>query len=790
MYLHVQPRFDTAFWSPYTPPSRQAERGGDRPADDAAPLSYSEARHGPHAAFRDGPDFPAYKEEMRTGLAFLADFCRRHRLPDAEGIAANLDTFFRHRFDDPHYFSTRAGIVDSRGKQSLDEFCWMIRHDTMDLDVKKAAVRDLAMGITECADGAVSNLVSAARKLALAAGGVRGTLWEIKEQAARDTLLGAVQEYFARQPGYHPGNEIHYVTTAWNSLAGGFGFDPDPDGTRMPDAQDCKFLHICGQRLGLALTPDRLALTLAETCLARFNESLPTHRDPPAASWTPAVQEAFMDKLRQIGGDCGLTWEDGERLDADTQTWRHRESDLRLRSFVKLRQRDDACTYLPRTDASLIALDILRAMAALRLLPAGNQPKNYGEWIEADGTRGALFAYGQLAWIARADASAAFAPPLWDATAVDIELSTLRDLLRWRDTSLGDDRPLPPRPALLQSIRNTDAARLARMPIQWVNDPDCAEPFLARLGEDGTTQYLDAHARTLGTLAPYERDRLLTGLLRANMRRSIPAVTRHWSASLAVRVDIVHDLLRCHAIPELRDALLADDAAAAVMAWLAAWRTPGLLDFIAPRIGRLLNALYMGSPVLSTALRSGRAAPVDAFFMLLRELLKDEHIRSHLQHGLPELLRAMDFLGAPTLSLAMASGHTAAVQAYYDGVSGLLAEPVHAAIGPALRGALPDLLTATAEAGDSGLAYALANGHAAVIKAFHDIIVKFLGDAGTAPWISPRLPDMLDAVDGDGRAGLMLAVKGGHADAAFAYVALRSDPVIMALLPADRQAAR
>ncbi|ARP84005.1 hypothetical protein CAL12_26445 [Bordetella genomosp. 8] len=753
--------------------------------DDAAPISYSEALHGSHDAFRDGPDFPAYKEEMRACLAFLSDFCERHRLPDAAGIAANLDTFFRHRFDDPHYFSTRASIVDSRGKQSLDEFCWMIRHDTMDLDVKKAAIRNLALGITECADGAVSNLVSAARKLALAAGGVRGTLWEIKEQAARDTLLGAVQEYFGRRPGYHPGNEIHYVTTAWNSLAGGYGFDADPDGTRMPEAQEYKFLHICVDRLGTALTPDRLALTLAETCLARFNEYLPAHRDSSWVSWTPTVQDAFMDKLRQIGGDCGLTWEDGESLDADTQTWRHRESDLRLRSFVRLQQLDDACTYLPRTDASLIALDILRTMAELRLLRAGNQPRNYGEWIEADGTRAALFAYGQLAWVARAETSAAFAAPLWNATAVDIELATLPDLMRWRDARL-DDSHLPPRPALTQAIVNTDTAHLARMPIRWVNDPDCAERFLTRLGEHGTAQYLDAHARTIGTFTPYERDRLLTGLLRANMLRSIPAVTRHWSARLAVRVDIVHDLLRSHAIPELRNALLADDAAASVMAWLASWRASGLLDFVAPRIGRLLNALHMGSPVLSSALRSGRAAPVEAFFMLLKELLKDANIRAHIHPALPKLLRAVDFLGAPSLSFAMASGHAAAVQAYYDGVSGLLAEPAWTAIRPALLGALPDMLTATAETGDSGLAYALANGHAAVVKAFHDVIVKFLGDAGTAPWLSARLPDMLDAIDGDGKAGMMLAVQGGHAEAAYAYVAIRSDPVILPLLPADR----
>ncbi len=50
-------------------------------------LSYSPERHGTHAAFFQGPDFPQYKEEVRANLSFLADYCRQHQVSDADAIA-------------------------------------------------------------------------------------------------------------------------------------------------------------------------------------------------------------------------------------------------------------------------------------------------------------------------------------------------------------------------------------------------------------------------------------------------------------------------------------------------------------------------------------------------------------------------------------------------------------------------------------------------------------------------------------------------------------------------------
>ncbi|CAM3376640.1 Ankyrin repeat domain-containing protein [Bordetella sputigena] len=791
-YPHLSPpSFDRAFWVAYTPAIGRDDYAGTQQALATLPVSYSEALHGSHNDFCNSPDFAVYTEEVRSQLSFLAEFCRRHEARDHEAIAAGLRTFFNHRFDDPHYFSTRAAIVDSHGKQSLDEFCWMIRHEAIDAQIRKAAVRDLALGITECADGAVSNLVSAARKLALAIGGIRGKLWSIKEETARNTLLAVVHESFAWKPTYHAGNEIHYVTTAWNSLAPWYGFEEDADGMRMPEAQEPAFLALCSQRLRAALTPDRLARTMAESCQARFNSHSPPESQGSALAWTPAVQEMLQGKLREIGEDFGLTWEDGDRLDAATQRWTRRESDLRLGSFVVLEHvagidgdaGDGACAWRLRTDPSLIALDILRTMAELGLLSQGSLPRNLGEWIEDDETRAALFVYGELAWVARATRQEHFDAPLWQARGLDVEPATLPDLRQWQDARL-DSEQVPPATAIHQAVRATAVARLTDMPIRWLNDGPAAESFLLRLGPEAASAYLAANAPSIAASAARCAS-LLRSVYRAGMGKAIPELVRQWRPRPAGQIDMVYRLMRDNAIPGMFDALLGRNAETAVMAWYAPLRDAGLFAFIAPKIGNLLGSRYMGSPVFASALRSGRPAPVQAFFLLLKELLKDPHIRRHIKNAVPDLLRATDFLEAPSLSFAMASGHAKVVRAFYTGLSGLLAESSWAAaIRPPLLAALPDLLVADSHGVDCGLAYAMANGHTAVIEAFHAILKKFMTSAITAPRIRQALPDMLDPKDGQKERGIVLALERGHAPAAAAFEAICADPLIRPHLPA------
>ncbi len=59
----------------------------------------------------------------------------------------------------------------------------------------------------------VSNLAGAARVLAEAAGGLRGKLWELKEEAAKKVLSHVVRERLGHEPDYRK-NSVYCLRTA------------------------------------------------------------------------------------------------------------------------------------------------------------------------------------------------------------------------------------------------------------------------------------------------------------------------------------------------------------------------------------------------------------------------------------------------------------------------------------------------------------------------------------------------------------------------------------------------
>jgi hypothetical protein len=423
-------------------------------------LHYSAQLHGSHADFCQSQDFQLYKKQVRENLFFLTEFCWEHGMSDVDSVAGDFDTFLKHRFESHHYFDTRAEIIDTAGKRSLDEFCWMIRHDAMDLEKKKAAIGELSKGLSRCADDAVSSLV------------------------------GVAKAY-------------------------------------------------------------------------------------------------LMENLSDLG----------------------------------------------------------------------------------------------------------------------------------------------------------------------------------RLGAGFSDE---------------DRQQLLARMLRMDLGRAIPGLVHQWAPDPAARVDMVYALLHSQAMPGLHQAMLQEDANAAVDAWYQPLRDSALMIFAGPRLADLLATPHdNGSSPLAHALATGHPAGVGAFFTLLKDLLRNPDVRSNIGERLPDLLFAEDWYGAPALSLSMAHGATATVTEYYTGLAHLLADPELAgSIRPRLLEVLPGLLVAQKDTVDSGLAYALGNGHAAVIEVLHGMLASLLNTPGIAPSIQPALPHMLAAKDGEGRLGVSNAHDHGHDAAIYAFGDLLLDPAI------------
>ncbi len=161
---------------------------------------------------------------------------------------------------------------------------------------RKASILDLSRGVTLCVPTARSQTwFPAACMLAKAVGGVRGKLWELKEEIVGNILRQLLNRQFGRANNY-AGNEIHYVNTAWNLLADEFGLAQIPDGIKIAEVdRDADLLATCAARISGALTPDRLAGLIAEACARTLQQQDDREQDPIHGEWTPGIERACSE---------------------------------------------------------------------------------------------------------------------------------------------------------------------------------------------------------------------------------------------------------------------------------------------------------------------------------------------------------------------------------------------------------------------------------------------------------------------------------------------------------------
>ncbi len=306
------------------------------------------------------------------------------------------------------------------------------------------------------------------------------------------------------------------------------------------------------------------------------------------------------------------------------------------------------------------------------------------------------------------------------------------------------------------------------------------EQLLRRLNKAEGMGYLQQNSAELATGFPdSERYQVLGRILHLGMGRAIPGVVQQWSSSLSECIDRIYELLSREAMPALYRAMRQDDAKTAVQAWYEPVRESGLLTMVAPRLAALLDLKDSGSSMLAWSINRGRAVAVEAFFGLLKDLLTDRSVQSHMKDALPDILLTKQSVHEPALSVAMAMGYTRAVKAFYAGIKDLLTDPtLDEPIRSRLLEALPKLLTGNLRSRDSGLAYALQIGQTEVIEVLHDVLKDLLSDALIGPHLRTALPDMLIAKASNDEPGVSIARRVGHGATLTAFLALLADPAI------------
>jgi hypothetical protein len=745
--------------------------------DVDARVSYRADIHGSHAEFRESVDFHVYTVQVRENLDFLAAFCREHRMPDAEKIAEHFNTFF-HKHIVNNAVWAYADLLDSCGKQSMDNFCKMVRDEQFRLEPKIAAIRSLSDGITVCDSGVTSNLIHADRELALSAQGIRGALWKIKETVVRNIVQQAVSAKFKQQEQYLS-YEVHYVNAVWNYIEGYFGLGQIPD-SRAP-VLDPDFLDDCKEKVQRAMTPDRLVRGIAEQYVGMFTSWVAGRKIALSGDCSPRITDTFVEALEEVRHAHSVE-----------------EGRLTVHAFVWL---DEACrTYRVRTDPSLAGRQVLRMLDAEGLLEIA--PKSRGSWEGEDGARYALMTFGtELAWRAREDDDA------------DVELLAIRDLLAWRAQGETADRRMPPVPAIRQARGWSQREELVCMPPDWLPHLESPGKFLRGLDEVLARQYLEEHRDYFLFEFPGDRATLLDeamgvgGFMRQLARAWYPDAWKlltevrddtgrmrlqHWMAhDNGDAVDVVQGIIesewglgRCakpdsvlaysvmHGLsnmPALQEAMEAGNANA-ISAWHRLLRSPALLDLLGDRLFELLSTGTKSGSPLAYALNGGHAAAIKAY----HGLLADSELMPYIGTHLPSLLTAASpTTGVPSLVLAMQAGCAEAVSAFH-------AMLLDTALLPHVADALPDILLCRTEDKNRGiLTAAVASGHVEVIKAFRALLTDLLTDSVSRPHIAPHLHTILKLNTRYPYPVLAYALFKGSARSIEAYGQLFTDPEIV-----------
>lgn len=749
------PAFQPAFFKPHAPaPEPPVQEAG---AAGRSGISYSADHHGSHAAFRDSPDFEQYRQEVADDLRFLTELARDLGMDDAKLVEENLRILYDHRFHEDH-FNTHAELFDSAGKRSLDNVCDILRDGGLPDDKRRNAIRDLAQGVTLCASGAVANLMAADRDLSLSTGGLRSKLWKMKEDVVRSVLQQAVHEQFGANFNY-AGDEVHYVSGAWNYVAEAVGLNEIPD--LMVPRMSLEFLNICREKVLAAISPDKLARLMATECLEAFRSRTIDKEHPASGPCTPAAVERFTEVLNDIRKDLGLE-----------------EDALGMHAFVRID--DDGLRYDVRADCALIAVEFLKAMNADQLLATA--PRQLGERVEADGTRIGLYSYGdQLAWRLR---------QAMDGTASWFSQGDL-DVIDWADLHAlpgvqAQDAPSLPAGVIREILRKGAPADLIAVRANWLGTSRSILALLKRLDADQAIQYLDANMDYLSTGFPEsERAGFLgevitmgqpgrdlarawyaepwTWLAATPARNSRLTQVEHWlMENQAGPIDTVREMMAAgwsdgHDAASLRDAIVQalSGADGRSLMWVPVHtKTPDGTDALHRLIVDLLNGPVVGEAMAEALPKVLRGANgyIPALYMLdpdnaaalsaVHRMLFDPVILPLIQDDLPRILLGdhpqnecpmWSALCARDVPLVQAYGELLAAVAKVPGMEkwlAILMTPLKSVGSPGQGDRLTDsalLHVSVADGGDVINAYHAILVHPAILPHIHDMLPELLG---------------------------------------------------------------
>ena len=197
--------------------------------DHATPLYFtpSDAAETAHQLqeFKAGDDFAPFKNQYEILITKINQWCIdnhtqlqfRQALDSAALIPAFL-LLHQHLFGEADFFSTRAVILFTEGKQSLEQLLLLLGDQSICLDSKKTVLLELQKSFAVCADGVLTNILNAKADL-LASTGIEHVL----ENTKRILIQQQAVSHIKQTHGEVGGKEIHFVNGYFNYVAAAYG---------------------------------------------------------------------------------------------------------------------------------------------------------------------------------------------------------------------------------------------------------------------------------------------------------------------------------------------------------------------------------------------------------------------------------------------------------------------------------------------------------------------------------------------------------------------------------------
>lgn len=458
---------------PDTPSQRAGSATTGAPPEEP-PIAYSAQEHGTIEAFKTSSAFEPFKQQYKALIAKIVQFSEQydHSPDERMRIRQAFEKFERQMFgtDNFHvdFYKGHEALLFGEGKRSLQQLCALLQnedHRATSVD----AVRELASGITACADGACSHIAVAAQRLLASTTDFKG----LADIMKREMIQQCAADFIREQHPDASGMQVHYVNAYTN--------------------------HV-GKHWGLALVDDTYIsrCNIGAEQYEAFASRLHTVVTPQ--SLASALADQYMERLRAlVGSDTGeRLLEPLEAVDILASTYgdklvRHHMFDLANDLFSYALKEDGFALRIDMAER-LLQDNLIQADAplALQQLPDGIL-QQWGEWLWVETDQG----------VRRPQAAdVAYLPPTVRAGVPAIAVSEI-----------------------IARMPAEDEASLASLPSDPI-PPDMAPAFFAKLGQLATG-YALLHPAWFEALVTAVPDKVLLQGVQQQVSGLIDAAVSH-----------------------------------------------------------------------------------------------------------------------------------------------------------------------------------------------------------------------------------------------------------------------